>query len=181
MKNMKKQQGFTLIELLIVVAIIAIIAAIAIPNLLTARQAANETSAIGSLRTISSAQTAYSATSNGYYTDIAGLIAGKYLDTRFDTTNGEISGYKIVTTTTPIIGTERFAKSSTANDGDGGYIAVPSTTSSGRYCYGLGPDMVIRYIGSGNYGNVSCSKLPNCDGSTACKDGAPVGGIGSGS
>ena len=47
-----KQKGFSLIELLIVVSIILIIAAIAIPNLLRAKMAANEASAVGSLRTI---------------------------------------------------------------------------------------------------------------------------------
>jgi len=45
-----------LIELLIGVAIILIIAAIAIPNLLRSRMAANEASAVGSLRTVNTAE-----------------------------------------------------------------------------------------------------------------------------
>ena len=67
---MKSEKGFSLVELLVVVIIIAIVAAIAIPNLLASRRAANEASAISTLRTIHSAEAVYQATT-GNSTDYA--------------------------------------------------------------------------------------------------------------
>ncbi len=72
-----KQKGFSLIELLIVVAIILIIAAIAIPNLLRSRMAANEASAVGSLRTINTACITYFTTyGTGFPVALANLGPG---------------------------------------------------------------------------------------------------------
>jgi type IV pilus assembly protein PilA len=72
---MRKQKGFSLIELLIVVAIILIIAAIAIPNLLRSRMAANEASAVGSIRSINTAEVTYASTypAIGFSADLASL------------------------------------------------------------------------------------------------------------
>jgi type IV pilus assembly protein PilA len=68
-----KQKGFSLIELLIVVAIILIIAAIAIPNLLRSKMAANEASAVSSLRTLNTTEVLYSTTYNTLSPDLASL------------------------------------------------------------------------------------------------------------
>jgi type IV pilus assembly protein PilA len=73
---MKKHKGFSLIELLIVVAIILIIAAIAIPAFVRSKIAANETSAVASLRDINTSEVTYNNTYPGTYGTLAQLGPG---------------------------------------------------------------------------------------------------------
>ncbi len=129
--QMKKEQGFSLIELLIVVAIIAIIAAIAVPSMLTARMAANEAGAIQGCRTLGSAEMASAAVNNQQFTDLAGLVAGNFVDSRFS--GAGFNGYEYADE----LGTDNMTFR---------FDSTPvSSGSTGRYEYFVDESMVVRY------------------------------------
>jgi type IV pilus assembly protein PilA len=130
---MKNQKGFSLIELLVVVIIIAIVAAIAIPNLLASRRAANEASAISSLRSIHSAQAVYFSTAgaNSVYGTLGSLMAANVALIDSTLGSGTKSGYDFTVT----IG----AANSNLYCAD----AVPDTATTGTRTFAIGASGVI--------------------------------------
>jgi type IV pilus assembly protein PilA len=140
-------KGFSLIELLIVVVIIGIIAAIAIPNLLASRSAANEGSAVSTMRTLHGAQMTYAATfGNGEYAGTVGATADTVglgmLGTRslIDTTlaDGTKGGYSFSGARTPLVSPTAPTFFFSANP-----IATSGVAQSGSRRFGIATEGVV--------------------------------------
>lgn len=75
-----RQSGFTLVELMIVVLLIGILAALSAPFLIAAKAAANESSAIASLKAVNSGQATFASVcgSGGYTLQLATLVTERF-------------------------------------------------------------------------------------------------------
>ena len=148
MRN-NKQKGFSLIELLIVVAIILIIAAIAIPNLLRSKMAANEASAVATLRTYNTAIVSFSTT---YGTDPATNLAQLGPATTPSSTAADLVDSLLGSATPTKSG---YTFSYTAGAASGGIVsqysitAQPQSSSTGQRYFFTDQSGVIRQTTNG--------------------------------
>jgi len=135
---MHKEKGFSLIELLIVVTVIGILAAVAVPNLLKSRSAANEASAIASVRTIVTAQITYSATigSGSYAADLAELETSGLVDAVL--ASGSKDGYTFATVGAGDTFTVNADPTEMGTTGDRGFFS--DQTAVIRYASGAAAD-----------------------------------------
>ena len=139
--NTRNADGFALIDVLFVCAILGIISAIALPRLLLAKQAAGAASAIGSLRTIHSAELTFALTCGaGFYApDLTTLgtppsnSREAFISPNLATANSVTrSGYVIQITGTAYSGSPGSCNGLAAGAATQGYRATADPTDTGN-------------------------------------------------
>jgi type IV pilus assembly protein PilA len=162
---MKNQKGFSLIELLVVVIIIAIIAAIAIPSLLASRRAANEGSAISSLRVIHSAEATWHATTGltANYGTLTNLGDAGLIDSAIQ--SGQKSGYRFY------VGNAAGVYCAAADP-----ITYSGTTATGTREFGVGSANGGQIVGAVATADAAAVGTPSAGAVTCTAAGALGGG-----
>ena len=156
-----RQKGFSLIELLIVVAIILIIAAIAIPNLIRSKMAANEASAVASLRTYNTSIVAFATT---YQTDPGTDLSQLGPASTPSSTAADLVD-NLLGSATPVKSGYSFAY--TPGTAVGGVVttytivATPSNTSTGQRKFFTDQSGVIRATTDGSTPTVASTPIGN--------------------
>lgn len=146
------QRGFTLIDMLFVIALIGLLSALALPSLTRARSAAQSAAAVGTLRTIGSAQLTFAISCGlGFYApdlpslgiNPPGSTSSFLSDDLASATTVIKSGYSFTVAATPLAGAPPTCNGLAAGASAPGYVVLGDT---------LDPTAMPRFFASNSDG-----------------------------
>ncbi len=137
----RNERGFTLLDMLFVCGLIGVLSCMALPRLLLAKQAAYQSSAIASLRSINSAQLTFALTCGGgfYAPDLTALAApppgstDAFISPDLGVANVVIkSQYTIQVATIAYAGAPASCNGVAAGTASQGFVGVADPTEAGN-------------------------------------------------
>ena len=146
------QRGFTLIDMLFVIALIGLLSALALPSLTRARSAAQSAAAVGTIRTIGSAQLTFAISCGlGFYApdlpslgiNPPGSTTSFLSDDLASATTVIKSGYSFTVGATPLAGAPATCNGLGAGASAPGYVVLGDT---------LDPTAMPRFFASNSEG-----------------------------